>query len=741
MHLGFDAAVVGIALEVEGHVPRGAGKVMRGAVEEDGAHGRTASAGEGNAEVFLLQHAGLGGRSDGPGEEQGLAMAIAKGLEHFLGGKQVLAESGEGNFRVESQAGDEHFVGEEVASGGLERGAKARKGGFVDIQTGCHLVPAEVSEVAFAAAEGLDDGEAFDAAAAAFAVAGFVETHDERGPVVAAGNAGRDDAEHALMPVAGAGDDAGIAGGVEMRVDPGFDLLGDGALHALALAVLRIEAGGQPQGLGGIVGEEKLEGFLRGAQAARGVDAGAEAEAEIGGADGRGNARHGEKRGEAGPARAGHLVQSGADEDAIFSDERDEIAERGKGDQVKHLTKVEAGERRGLEEGMSDFEDDAHAAQVGKSPVAELGVHQCGAGGQRGFGFVVIEHDHVDAAVAQRGDLGGGIRAAIHGHEKVGRMEFHAAFEAGCAEAVAFAGAQGQEALHAAAVGAEHAVEQGEGGDTIHIVVAIEDDALARPQGSVQAVDGGGHAGQEIWIRKGAQPGLEETFDGFAGLEAGRGEKIGDETRQAVGADEGAGGGGVHGFGQDPPAFHGEGMVVRNGKWEMRNGIRLFKRPGEAHFSGMSIERTLLAAQGYIELEMPGEALRELDELPPADQECLEVLQVRLFIHMRARRWGDALEVCDHLRERDPHQSTGFIHGAFCLHELGRTREAKELLLKGPATLLREATYYYNMGCYDAVLGNLEDAQHALEISFRMDDKFREIAKYDPDLKAVMSAL
>lgn len=155
----------------------------------------------------------------------------------------------------------------------------------------------------------------------------------------------------------------------------------------------------------------------------------------------------------------------------------------------------------------------------------------------------------------------------------------------------------------------------------------------------------------------------------------------------------------------------------------------------------MAIERTLLAAQGYIELDMPEEALRELDELSPEDQAAMEVLQVRLFIFMRGRRWRDAMAVCDRLRAADPQQTTGFIHGAFCLHELGQTREAKELLLRGPAALLREATYYYNLGCYDAVLGNLEEAQQAIEISFRMDDKFREIAKYDPDLKEVMSSL
>jgi predicted Zn-dependent protease len=155
----------------------------------------------------------------------------------------------------------------------------------------------------------------------------------------------------------------------------------------------------------------------------------------------------------------------------------------------------------------------------------------------------------------------------------------------------------------------------------------------------------------------------------------------------------------------------------------------------------MQVERTLLAAQGYIELDMPDVALRELDELPAEDQARLDVLQVRLFIFMRARNWHEAMRVCDRLREADPEQTTSYIHGAFCLHELGQTREAKDLLLSGPAALLREATYYYNLGCYDAVLGNLQEAQHALEISFKMDDKFREIAKYDPDLKQVVEML
>ncbi|HEY5814387.1 MAG TPA: hypothetical protein VIT23_17240 [Terrimicrobiaceae bacterium] len=155
----------------------------------------------------------------------------------------------------------------------------------------------------------------------------------------------------------------------------------------------------------------------------------------------------------------------------------------------------------------------------------------------------------------------------------------------------------------------------------------------------------------------------------------------------------------------------------------------------------MSWERSLLAAQGYIELEMPDEALREIDALPPTDQLREETLQIRLFIVMRARRWEQALSLCARLRATSPHGATGFIHGAFCLHEMGRTFEAKELLLQGPSSLLGEPTYHYNLGCYDAVLGNLDAAARHLATSFQMDKKFRQIAKRDPDLKVIHDLL
>lgn len=155
----------------------------------------------------------------------------------------------------------------------------------------------------------------------------------------------------------------------------------------------------------------------------------------------------------------------------------------------------------------------------------------------------------------------------------------------------------------------------------------------------------------------------------------------------------------------------------------------------------MNGERALLAAQGYIELQMFEDALKELDNLPPPEREGEAAQHMRLFILMRERHWNDALVICERLRDEQPNNTTGFIHAAFCLHEMGRTSEARQLLLSGPRELLEEPTYHYNMGCYAAVLGDLEEARQHLDDSFKMDKKFRTIAKLDPDLHAVKDFL
>jgi Flp pilus assembly protein TadD len=145
----------------------------------------------------------------------------------------------------------------------------------------------------------------------------------------------------------------------------------------------------------------------------------------------------------------------------------------------------------------------------------------------------------------------------------------------------------------------------------------------------------------------------------------------------------------------------------------------------------------LRAAAGYAELGMNRESLAELKAIEKPEQERPEVLQLRLHHLMREKRWAGALRVSRKLCRVAPHCTAGYLHAGFCLHELGKTLAAKKLLMKGPVSLLREPIYYYNMGCYDALLGNQKSAQVHLLTSFKMDPSFRDIAKKDPDLESV----
>jgi len=148
-----------------------------------------------------------------------------------------------------------------------------------------------------------------------------------------------------------------------------------------------------------------------------------------------------------------------------------------------------------------------------------------------------------------------------------------------------------------------------------------------------------------------------------------------------------------------------------------------------------------MAAAGYAELDMTRESMAELNAIDNALQDRPEVLHLRLHNLMRNKRWTKALRVSHKLCRIAPQCSTGFLHAGFCLHELGKTAEAKKILLQGPRALLSEPIYYYNMGCYDALLGNIRAAQVHLQTSFKMDSSFRELAKKDPDLKSVQEIL
>jgi tetratricopeptide (TPR) repeat protein len=145
-------------------------------------------------------------------------------------------------------------------------------------------------------------------------------------------------------------------------------------------------------------------------------------------------------------------------------------------------------------------------------------------------------------------------------------------------------------------------------------------------------------------------------------------------------------------------------------------------------------QHTLLAAQGYCELGMFADALAELETLPKALLDHPMVVEARLIVLMTARRWAEALAAAVELTKLIPGKNIGYIHTAYCQHELGQTAQARDTLLGGPESLHSEAVYHYNLACYECRLGNHDLARAHLDKSFALDKSFRELAKNDTDL-------
>lgn len=152
-------------------------------------------------------------------------------------------------------------------------------------------------------------------------------------------------------------------------------------------------------------------------------------------------------------------------------------------------------------------------------------------------------------------------------------------------------------------------------------------------------------------------------------------------------------------------------------------------------------ERRIIAAQGYVELGLYEEAQAELAPLPEGMHSRVDVVEIMLLCLMGAHRWAEALALATKLCTQEPMEPGGFIHAAFCLHELHRTADAVDVLSRGPATLRAKPVYYYNMGCYHACLGQLDKSLVYLKRAFEMDGELRQHAKKDRDLDCLRAQL
>ena len=150
----------------------------------------------------------------------------------------------------------------------------------------------------------------------------------------------------------------------------------------------------------------------------------------------------------------------------------------------------------------------------------------------------------------------------------------------------------------------------------------------------------------------------------------------------------------------------------------------------------------LRAAQGWIELGDSVEADRELDEIAPELRTHPDVLELRWQIHAQAKKWELCVDIAERIVLVSPGNAAGWIHRSFTLHELGRTQEAFEKLLPVASKFRRVWTVPYNLACYCAQLGRLDECQVWLKRAIAVDQKaVQEAAIDDPDLEPLWDSM
>jgi tetratricopeptide (TPR) repeat protein len=154
-------------------------------------------------------------------------------------------------------------------------------------------------------------------------------------------------------------------------------------------------------------------------------------------------------------------------------------------------------------------------------------------------------------------------------------------------------------------------------------------------------------------------------------------------------------------------------------------------------------KRHLDAAEGWVELGNHLEANEELECITPQLRAHPDVLHVRYRVLAAAKKWEMAAEVAQAIAKLVPTDSFGFFHLAYALHELKRTKEARDVLLPIVDKFPDDYLIRFNLACYFCQLGKLKEAWRWLEKAIDLADtkELKLMALNDPDLQPLWAEI
>lgn len=149
------------------------------------------------------------------------------------------------------------------------------------------------------------------------------------------------------------------------------------------------------------------------------------------------------------------------------------------------------------------------------------------------------------------------------------------------------------------------------------------------------------------------------------------------------------------------------------------------------------LNRCLEAVQGYLTLGMVEEAWEELDDLPPDLRSSDMVAHTRIKIYQSLEKWEPARMLAESLAMKSPENADWWVEWAYSLRREQSVAAARGVLWEASMRHPGVAIISYNLACYAAVLGDLDEARKLLDRAIALDSSFRAVAPGDPDLEAL----
>jgi predicted Zn-dependent protease len=149
------------------------------------------------------------------------------------------------------------------------------------------------------------------------------------------------------------------------------------------------------------------------------------------------------------------------------------------------------------------------------------------------------------------------------------------------------------------------------------------------------------------------------------------------------------------------------------------------------------LQRALSAAEGYLYLGMPSEAIEELKALPMPEHRNSAVMRSRIRALLHMKKWMQAERLSQRGAALYPDENEFVVQRAFALHQLDKGNEALDAIMSAPEWLRRTGILHYNLACYEAQLGDITAARECIREAIELNASFKKNARSDPDLKGV----